>query len=260
MSVAARAFDSLAPAYDDAFSDTVLGRRLRDAVQERLAIHFAAGQSVLEIGGGTGEDAVFLARRGLRVVCTDVSPGMVETAAAKVARARLADQITCRRLAIEEVDGRLGRFDGLLSNFGALNCVADLPAAAEGMAACLRPGGKAVLAIMGPGAVVETGWHLAHGRPDRAVRRWLPGGTLWRGVRIVYPTPSAAGSAFAPWFKPLRCTALGLFLPPGDAADWAARQPRLVALLDRAGRAVADVPGTAWLADHYLLELERRRP
>ncbi len=258
MSAVARAFDHLAPAYDDAFTATVLGRRLRAAVHERLLAHFEPGDALLEIGGGTGEDALALARHGLHVVYTDIAPGMVALAQAKVRQAGLEAQVQCRRLAIESIDPRLGRFDGLLSNFGALNCVASLPDTAARLAGCLRPGAVAILVVMSPGALVEAGWHLGHGHVDRAVRRWVADGVLWRGVRIRYWRPGAVRRAFRPWFRTVRCAALGLLLPPGEADGWAARHPRAVDALDRAGRAVATLPAAPWLADHYVLELERR--
>lgn len=257
MNAAATAFDQLAPDYDQAFTSTLLGQRLRDAVHERLAARFGAGDHILELGGGTGEDAVALARRGVRVTCTDISPGMVETAAAKVRREGLDELVTCRRLAIEDVEPRVGRFDGLLSNFGPLNCVDSLDETAAKLAACLRPGAIAVLVVMSPGAMVEAGWHLCHGRADRAVRRWRPGGVVWRGVRIQYWRPGAVIRACRPWFRPLRCAALGVLLPPGDSGAWAARHPKAVEALDAAGRALATWPAMPWLADHFVLELER---
>ena len=46
-----------------------------------------AGERVLELNCGTGEDAVHLARRGVRVLATDNSPRMLAAARSKIARA-----------------------------------------------------------------------------------------------------------------------------------------------------------------------------
>jgi len=80
-----RAFDTLAPSYDATFSDTLIGRYLRGRVHTRLEAYFQAGDQVLELGCGTGEDALYLASRGVQVLATDVSEGMLEITRVKAA-------------------------------------------------------------------------------------------------------------------------------------------------------------------------------
>ena len=64
----ASAFDELAEVYDADFTNTLLGTLLRDAVWRRIDRLFAAGDRVLDLGCGTGADAVHLAERGVRVM------------------------------------------------------------------------------------------------------------------------------------------------------------------------------------------------
>ena len=54
----AHPFDGVASTYDAAFSDRRLGRYLRGLVREWAGPCFATGSRVLELGCGTGEDAV----------------------------------------------------------------------------------------------------------------------------------------------------------------------------------------------------------
>ena len=70
-------FDAVALSYDREFTATPLARMLREQVWARLGAHFQAGDSVLELNCGTGEDAIWLAQRGVRVLATDVSPAML---------------------------------------------------------------------------------------------------------------------------------------------------------------------------------------
>ena len=67
----APSFDELASAYDSTFTTSALGQRLRALAWERLDVVLAGCGRVLEIGCGTGEDAVRLARRGVDVLATD---------------------------------------------------------------------------------------------------------------------------------------------------------------------------------------------
>jgi hypothetical protein len=95
-----------------------------------------------------------------------------------------------------------------------------------------------------------------------AARRYRAGGTLWRGLRIVYPTPRELAAALAPYFAVTDVRPLGWALPPSYAAGWSDRMPRLFAAL--AGlerRAASTAPVAAALAavsDHFIVEATRR--
>lgn len=255
-------FDAAAPDYDATFTRTVLGGRLRRAVWRRLDACFSPGDRVLELGCGTGEDAVYLARRGVRVSAVDAAAAMVAEARRKAAAAGLADRVELGELAIEDLaaDGRrlAGPFDGALSSFGALNCVADLAAVSAAVADRLRPGAPAVLCVMGPWVPWEWAWFLVRGRPGTALRRLRSGGVRWRGMEVRYPSIRALRRAFEPTFRLRRIGAVGALLPPSYAEAWAVRHPRLVAGLDRWERRLEARWPLPWLADHYLAELERR--
>jgi SAM-dependent methyltransferase len=270
-------FDAMAADYDRGFTNSAIGSLLRQAVWRRLDARFRPGDRVLELNCGTGADAIYLARRGVRVLVTDVAPAMLDLTRAKVARAGLEDLIEVRQLAIEdlrftiydlrlldsrsEIENRqseiVNQFDGAFSNFGGLNCVADLAGVAAGLAACLRPGAAALLCVMGPLAPWEWAWYLWRRQPSKAFRRLRRGGVAWRGLTIRYPSIGSLRRAFAPWFRPRRASAVGALLPPSYAEGWAVRRPRLLARLNRWERRLETLPPLPWLADHYLLELER---
>ncbi|HUE95474.1 MAG TPA: class I SAM-dependent methyltransferase, partial [Longimicrobiaceae bacterium] len=91
------AFDAAAATYDAGFSHRTLGRWLREIVHEKLDASFPAGAHVLELGCGTGEDALHLARRGVRVVATDASARMLAVAAEKVRSAGAVDRVRLLR-------------------------------------------------------------------------------------------------------------------------------------------------------------------
>jgi SAM-dependent methyltransferase len=245
-------FDAMAVDYDDAFTDSLVGRTMRDAVWRRLDVVFAAGDRVLELNCGTGVDAAHLAQRGVEVLATDASPTMVEAA-----RRRGVDAHVCRAEEIDSFVADRAPFDGALSDFGGLNCVDDVGAVGRGLARALRPGATAVLCVMGPVVPWEMAWYLARLQPRRAFRRLAPS-TQWRGTTIRYPSARATGRALAPWFEVRRCWALGALVPPSYAEPLAARAPRVLSLADRVERRIECWPGVAALADHYVLEVERR--
>ncbi|MEA3017626.1 MAG: hypothetical protein QOI38_2348 [Sphingomonadales bacterium] len=253
-------FDGMAADYDASFTASAIGRRMRAATWRRLDAAFQPGEHVLELNCGTGEDAVHLGSRGVRVLATDVSPNMVAVARAKVERAGLAGLVDVAEIAIEDLARHPpgdGAFDGVVSNFGGLNCVADLAGVARALAALVRPGGRALLCLMGRAVPWEWAWHLAHGQPGKALRRLRRGGAQWRGLTIRYPAISAVRRTFAPHFAQRRVAAIGALVPPSYAQSWADRYPGLLAALDRWERRAETLPPLPWLADHYLIEFER---
>src|SRR5579859_4699941 len=116
------AFDSFAAGYDSGFAHTECGRFLRDAVWRRLP----EAKRALDLGCGTGEDALFLARRGAEVTAADASPAMLDVAWRKAMAAGIGDRVETRLFDLNAPTALEGRYDLVLSNFGAINCALDL--------------------------------------------------------------------------------------------------------------------------------------
>ena len=253
-------FEALATSYDETFTRSLIGARMRRAVWRRLDSAFAPPTRVLELGCGTGEDAVHLAERGVVVLATDPAERMVVEARAKAERAGVADLVTTRTLDAGRLGGvdLDGPFDGAFSNFGALNCVPDLAAVSAGLSRHVRTGGRVLLCLMGRYVPWEWGWFLAHGDRRSAFRRLAPGGVAWRGLRVAYPPLRELRRVFAPGFRFLGARAIGVLVPPSYVEERAGRHPRLLAALDALERRIEAVPPFPSLADHVLVELERR--
>lgn len=252
-------FEQMAADYDALFTHTPLGTLMRAAVWRRLEARFRPGDRILELACGTGEDALFLARRGVDVLALDAAEAMVAITRKKAREAGLEQRVKAVCAPIERLGAVVGQqvFVGALSNFGGLNCVEDLGGVARDLALCIRPGGIAALCIMGPTVPWEWAWHLYRLQFGKAFRRMRRGGLAWRGMHIWYPSLGAAKRAFAPEFRPVRATALGALLPPPYTEAWANRHLRLVKLLNQWERRLETCPPLPSLADHYLLELER---
>ncbi|HLG63889.1 MAG TPA: class I SAM-dependent methyltransferase [Ktedonosporobacter sp.] len=97
---------------------------------------------LLEIGAGTGADSRFFQDNGLHVVCTDLSPDMVELCREKGLEAYVMDFLS--------LDFPPASFDALY----AMNCLlhvptADLPTVLRKLQSLLRPGGLFFLAVYG---------------------------------------------------------------------------------------------------------------
>jgi SAM-dependent methyltransferase len=260
-------FDHAALEYDGSFSDTHLGQLLRARVWVRLDQAFGPGDRVLELGCGTGVDALHLADRGVQVTATDSSVGMLEIARRRMVVSNANDLVTIERLDMSRLTDSEARrrwpdrLDGAFASFGALNCVPDRRRLALALSMAVHSGGRAVLVVMGPFAPWEMAWHLLHGQRQRAMRRFrrgalarVPGGSQ---LRVWYPSPWRLGSEFQPWFRVTHVQALGIALPPSGLALAMEDRPGLLRATELIDRQVARHGVAAWLGDHYLMELVR---
>ena len=279
-------FDRMAARYDALWTATPIGRAQRDLVWRDMDPLFQPGQRILDIGCGTGEDAAHFVARGVSVYATDPSPAMIQVAAARggfAVAVRSAEELA-------QIDGP---FDGAISNFGALNCVKDLPSVARSLAALVRPGGSLAICILGRFCAWETLHYAVRFQFAKAFRRWrgrarfvgqvdnlqrvgnpladasespkgagnqparrmpsCPTMQVPPGIMVHYPTVAEIRAAFAPNFELQRWTGIGLLVPPSYV-----KLPRaLVAVLAACDRLLARLPLLRALADHRLFLLVR---
>jgi ubiquinone/menaquinone biosynthesis C-methylase UbiE len=240
------AFDRLASSYDREWTGTATGRLQRDAFWEHAGPLFAAGQHVLDLGCGTGEDAVILGRRGVRVTAIDAAPRMVETAQARGVDARV--------LRIEQIAQLTETFDGAISNFGALNCVPDIAVAREALARLIRPGGYFALCMIGRFCLWELLWYAGRGELRKAARRWRGQASSSLGLTVFYPRVCDVQKALSPEFTHIQTVGIGVCVPPSYVGEM---PPAPLAALAGADRRIAAKPGFRALADHRLLIFRR---
>ena len=262
---AARAFDAVAPHFDARFGPWQSVAAQRRAVRALLLQGFPASGRVLEIGGGTGEDAVYLAERGFQMFLTDPSPTMVNIASEKLfrfgssAEVALAEEMD--KFAEEYRARHEPLFDGAFSNFAPLNCVQDLGPVARGLAELLKPGAALMLVLFGTFCPSEMAVEIVRGRPSQALRRFRRKAVFARLERcefeVFYHRRAELIQAFAPWFAFERRVGIGISVPPSAAEPWISTHPRLLASMEAIDRALAGP--FAMLGDHVLVPVQKER-
>jgi SAM-dependent methyltransferase len=259
LSPAALAFDSVAGDFDARFGGWASVAAQRRAVRAALLDVFPSGARLVEIGGGTGEDARYLAARGRNVTLTDAAPAMVALAAAKLADLPNAHAVVAPAEGIDMLANGGRTFDGAYSNFAALNCVIDLTSFARGLAKLLRSGSPALLVLFGTACPGEAIVECLRGRPRNALRRLARGEVAarlnGRHFTVRYHRSAGLRRAMAPWFRLERRLGIGVFVPPSAAEPWISHHPRLLGLQERLDRAVA--APLAPLGDHVLYHFVR---
>lgn len=264
-------FDTVARDYDKSFTGTAVGRLLRERVWALLtrtggfsrseSAAKAAGM-VLELNCGTGEDAVWLAKQGYRILATDISLEMIAIAENKARRAGVGKRIRTQTCSFAEVGKLEGPFDLVFSNFGGLNCVPpeELKKLSLDLQKLVAPGGLFVAVAMSRFCWWETLYFLLKIKPREAFRRWSRKPVQARldektTVPTWYYSPVEIRRHFSD-FQAKRILPVGFWLPPSYLNPFFEKRPRLLALLNFLEKNGAPT----WLApaaDHFLICFEK---
>lgn len=245
--VTAVGFDTIAAEYDRLWNRTPVGASQRSAVWHRVDPLFPSGSRLLDIGCGTGEDALHFQSRGVNVYAIDASSQMIHLA--------LSRRVNAHHLSAEELDRVPGVFDGALSNFGVLNCLEHLDEVSRKLACVIRPGGYAALCVMGPCCAWEVCHYLRRVQIRKAFRRFRRGMIPTSiGVDVRYPSARQMRKSFEPDFKLIRWYGIGLCVPPSYVSDLSDQTVSTLANLDSR---LAHRRPFRNLADHRLYMFQR---
>ncbi len=269
-------FDVHAPGYD-AVAASPLGVSYRDRVRalvvraldvraldvraadERVLAQPGSSERALDLGCGTGLDALWLANRGFEVRGFDASAEMVDHARRRIANAGERASIDQRDLNEAEPLGDPSSIDLVLANFGVVNCITDLEAFGSRLADVTRPGAVAVIVTMPRLCPTEWAQAVATATPALARRRrdGVAAGD-YEGLPLRYRDARAIVEALSDHFDLIACEALGTVAPTFEQRRLVDTRPRLLAALDRADRFVSPVASRLGVGDHHAVALRRR--
>ncbi len=240
------AFDSVAADYDGPRGNNDLIQDMRGEMWRWLDATFAPASRLIDLGCGTGLDAIRMAQLGHHITATDWSPQMVWRTSDRAEREHLTDRVRAVAVGAHELhrmDGD-GVYDGAYSNLGPLNCVPDL---ADVSRECAP-------------------WEIAHylrgGRSARAKIRFarnavpvsMNNHTIWTR----YYAPREFYRAFKSHFTLEHFRGLCVFAPPPYLTWVREKHPRWYDQLWRLDRRVCGFPVIRGLGDHFLIVMRRR--
>jgi ubiquinone/menaquinone biosynthesis C-methylase UbiE len=258
------AFDSVAEDYDGPRGNNDLIQRMRSEMWRWLDIVFSPGDKLIDLGCGTGLDAVHLASLGYQVTATDWSPLMVQRTVDRAQRRDVTDRVQALNLGAHELQ-RLEEtesYDGAYSNLGPLNCVPDLADVSQECARLLKPGGALVFTVIGRLCPWEMAHYVRLGRWRRAkvrfARNVVPVGMNDHTIWTRYYAPREFYRAFRAQFTLEHFRGICVFAPPPYLTWLHQRYPRLHELLWRIDRRTAGWPILRGFGDHFLIVMRRR--
>jgi ubiquinone/menaquinone biosynthesis C-methylase UbiE len=258
------AFDSVAEDYDGPRGNNELIQDMRAEMWRWLAKTFSPGGRLLDLGCGTGLDAVHLAKLGYRVTAADWSPMMIQRTAERAAVERVAEQVSAVNVGAHELH-RLhdaAAFDGAYSNLGPLNCVPDVADVARECARLLKPGGALIFTVIGRYCPWEIAHYMRRRRWARAKVRFartvVPVGMNNHTIWTRYYSPREFYKGFETHFSLQHVRGMCVFAPPPYITSVRQKHPRLYETLWAADRLLAGLPLIRTLGDHFLIVMKKR--
>jgi SAM-dependent methyltransferase len=258
------AFDSVAADYDGPRGNNALIQEMRAEMWRWLDATFARDSRLIDIGCGTGLDAVRMARLGYRVTATDWSPRMVQRTRDRAARQQLEPRVQAIAAGAQELGSLAGDaiYDGAYSNLGPLNCAPDLRQVSRDCARLLKPGGALVFSVIGRICPWEIAHYLRRGQWARVRLRFARGfvpvsmnrHTIWTH----YYRPREFYRAFQREFRLSHFRGLCLLAPPPYLSLLRARHARWHDRLWGLDRRVAGWPLLRGMGDHFLMVMRKR--
>lgn len=259
-------FDSAASNYDDTFTNSPIGRIQRKQVLDYLTNSLPAHPiNVLEVNCGTGEDAIWLAKKGHTVFCTDLSSQMLDIVQSKVNSEKLNDLIHIQQLDLKATGSSSinGEFDLIFSNFAGLNCLSpsELSKSLEELASYLKPNGKLVLVFLGRFCAWESKYFLLKGQWKKAFRRLSKNGVVadvdGEKVKTWYYSISEINELIANNLIITNRKAIGTYVPPSYLNPWFKNKQFLLKLFAGIDSFYGTMGIFTSISDHYLIELKK---
>lgn len=256
-------FDHVAVSYDEDFTFSNIGKLQRKRVYYFLEKVLQKNQAleILEINCGTGEDALWFAKKGHHVIATDASEGMIQRANAK-SKMQNAEFNVC---SFDQLKKQFSnkKFDLIFSNFGGLNCIDDvqLKKLSAALVSLLKPNGKFIAVIMGRKCLSEQFYFLLKLNFKKAFRRLSKKGvevTLNSQIqKTFYYSPAEFKKITETEFRVLLKIPIGIIIPPSYLEPFFKNKTRLLKILNFKEKLLS-FSFLSNFADHYFIVLQGR--
>jgi ubiquinone/menaquinone biosynthesis C-methylase UbiE len=248
-------YDRGAPVYDDKLHSGFISSLVRGHLLKKLLESFPPGSHLLDIGCGTGDDAVYLAQRGIKITGIDISSQMLVIAEKKVSESGLKKMINLQLLDAENISSlNNSLFDGAYSDFNALNHLESLGNFSEGLAKILKPRSKFFAVMLGRLSVSEVSSYMLMLRPLAAFQKLIHRDKSFPFyIKLYYP--SSVKKIFSLDFILTGLSGYGLLVPPDQFYN-----KRFLKLFPQAAK-LESAFTRRWpfynFCDHYLIEFEK---
>jgi len=259
------AFDSASEEYDFTISHNFINSWIRKRSIREILQLVKPGDTLLEIGCGTGAEAIQISRKVRQIIATDISQGMLNLLRQKITAKKLENiiPVQARAANISSVASlvRGGKVRIAYSLNGALNLEPDIGKFPLEIAKVLDSGGYFVCSVRNIFCLSETIAHAVVLQLDKVTpRRMQPTMVSVGGIDIpaFYYSTRFMSTLFNPYFRLKKMIGLPAFLPPAYLNDYCIRFKPVTSLLERLETLLAESFPFNRLSDQTLFVFQKR--
>lgn len=258
----AKAFSKQSSSFDQIEEENPILQYMRKRIHEHCLSVFPANANILELNCGTGIDAVFFAKQGMKVKATDIAPGMIHTLNVKIIERQMEGKISTHLCSYTELPEFSERpFDVVFSDFGGLNCISDLQPVVDGIKRNLKPQGIVTLVVMPK----VCPWELLlalKGNFKVAFRRFKKGGAKshleGEFFKTFYFSKAYIQRVFGEEFSMVKLEGLCSVVPPPYFEFFPKRLKTSFRFLTKVENAIRFTYPFDRVADHFIITLRRK--
>lgn len=252
-------FDSYAIHYDDHFTNSLIGKAQREQVRKQLSKVIKSDvKNILEVNCGTGEDALWFSKKGMKVLATDISEGMIEVAKQKT------NEIEFQQLNCLDIGSLVPcTYDLIVSNFGGLNCLSanELIQFRNACGSIQNKGNRLVFVIMGTDCWWERIYFRLKKDKKKSKRRQNRKGidTIINDQKFKtwYYSPNYFKELFGDDYECVATKPIGLFVPPSYLEPYFAKRKFSISILHFFDR-LFSFSCLSNFADHYIIIFKKK--
>ncbi|PSN87148.1 hypothetical protein B9Q03_11055 [Candidatus Marsarchaeota G2 archaeon OSP_D] len=258
------AFDSIAEKYDEHIFGNPVNSWLKAVSVGLLTQLFKPGDTVLEIGCGTGTETISLLKRGINVIASDISGRMLGLLMSKAEKLSVSHRLKVVQARASEVAYKLLEagytcIDGAYSNYGAVNTEPKLERMIKGLHRLIKPDGILELGVWNKYCMTEMLGYTLRLRPTMAVARLrnpVPIGKSRFCVSSWAYTVGELSRMVQPYFRLRRVQGVVVTIPPSNLTRYLPPKP-WINLFKKLDIELGRIYPTNRLGDHYLAVFTR---
>lgn len=262
----ADAFDSASEEYDFTIGRNYINTWIRKRSIKELLGCTRREDTLLEVGCGTGAEAVEISSSVSKIIATDISERMIDILRKKIQARKLSGRIVPLRVKAADISKvselvEDGKVDAAYSFNGALNCEPYLTKFVEELSSILVPGGFFVCSVRNSLSLGEALSHAAVFQFGKmAPRKKQPVMVSVGGMDIpaFYYPPMAFSEYFAKKFNLKKLIGLPAFLPPAYLSNYCVKFKGLTSVLEKFEWALGQYSPFNRLGDQSLFVFQMR--